>query len=296
MPELPEVETIVRTYRHRLVERRIVHFASTWPRNTRPSAALVRRRIVGRRIERLWRRAKYIVFDLDDGSHLLVHLRMSGRMEWATVDAAGTARRFDPPGPKGQEPPRHARAWWDLDDGHRLWFCDARKFGRIVHTRDFVAATAGLGAEPLDDAFTPEALQALLLARRRRLKPLLLDQAVVAGLGNIYVDEALHGAGLHPLMPSDRLRDGEIDRLHAAIRDVLRRAIAANGTSFDWIYPDGRMQEHLAVYGRAGEPCRRCGARIEMLRVGQRGTHVCPRCQRVPSRTRTRRRGDRTYT
>lgn len=295
MPELPEVETIVRTYRERLEGRRIVHFASTWPKNTQPSAALVRRRIVGRRIERLWRRAKYIVFDLEDASHLLVHLRMSGRLEWAELVAARSVPRSNAYSPPAPDAPRHARAWWDLDDGHRLWFCDARKFGRIMHARGLAAVTAGLGAEPLDDEFTPDALSALLRSRRRQLKPLLLDQAVVAGLGNIYVDEALHAAGLHPLTPSDRLREGEIDRLHAAIRDVLTRAIAANGTSFDWIYPGGRMQEDLAVYGRAGERCRRCGERIEVLRVAQRGTHVCPRCQPPPARGRTRRRAGRTY-
>lgn len=272
MPELPEVETIVRTNRRRIAGRRITAFASTWPRNTLPNAAHVLESIVGRRIERVWRRAKFIVMDLDSREHLLVHLRMSGRFEWA-------ARRDE-----RAEPP-HVRAWWTFDDGSRLWFCDARKFGRILLTDDLPTATAGLGVEPLGRAFTPARLAALLGERRRQLKPLLLDQSVIAGLGNIYVDEALHAAGLHPLAPADGLTPPQIERLHAAIRDVLRRAIRANGTSFDWIYPGGRMQEYLNVYGRADQPCRRCGRPIETLRVAQRGTHICPVCQPAPHET-----------
>jgi formamidopyrimidine-DNA glycosylase len=275
MPELPEVETIVRTYRPHVVGRRVRAFTSHWPRNTVPSAARVREAIVGRTITTLTRRAKFIVFELDDGGHLLVHLRMSGRFEWA-AECDG--------------PPRHVRAAWKFDDGRRLLFCDARKFGRIVYTRDLAAATADLGPEPLARGFTADTLGRVLQHRHRQLKPLLLDQSVIAGLGNIYADEALHRAGLHPLLRSDHLNTDDIRRLHEAIRHVLRQAIRCHGTSIDWIYPGGWMQRRLQVYGRTGEPCRRCGTPIEALRVAQRGTHVCPTCQPLRRRRKPKSR------
>ena len=265
MPELPEVETIVRNCRPRLEGRRIVTFTSRWAKQVSPSAAQVRRALVNRTIMQLTRRAKFIVFHLDDGGRLLVHLRMSGRFEWASDHA---------------RLPAHIRATWDLDDGGRLLFCDARKFGRIIYTRDLAAATASLGPEPLERAFTPAVLKQILHRRRRQLKPLLLDQTVIAGLGNIYTDEALFRAGLHPAMRSHRLNDEQVRGLHTAIRAVLRLAIRHHGTSIDWIYPGGWMQERLQVYGRAGEPCRRCGTSIVALRLAQRGTHICPKCQR----------------
>jgi formamidopyrimidine-DNA glycosylase len=264
MPELPEVETIVRLCRPRLEGRRIRAFATSWPKNCLPSAATVRRAVVGRRICAVARRGKFIVFKLDDGGHLLIHLRMSGRFQWAGAPGAEA---------------NHVRAAWDLDDGGRLLFCDARKFGRIVYTRDFIAFTASLGPEPLARSFTAAALANVLGGHRRQLKPLLLDQTVLAGMGNIYTDEALFRAGLHPKTRSDRLTMRQVRSLHAAIRYVLRLAIRMHGTTLDWIYPEGWMQRRLMVYGRTGQPCRRCGTPIVALRIGQRGTHVCPKCQ-----------------
>lgn len=306
MPELPEVETIVRTCRPLLEGRQIRAFASSWPKGVLPSVPAVRRALVGQTITRLTRRGKFIVFYLDAG-FLLVHLRMSGRFEWADPlraregatntplpprEGAGggsNRRRLNPlptlPLPGGGEsvdarrPPAHVRATWDLDDGQRLLFCDARKFGRIIFTRDLPAATAGLGPEPLERAFTPAVLANLLRTRRRQLKPLLLDQSVLAGLGNIYTDEALFRAGLHPAAKSDRLTDAQVRNLHESIRNVLREAIRRHGTTIDWIYPGGWMQKHLRVYGRTGEPCRNCQTPIVALRLAQRGTHICPRCQ-----------------
>lgn len=269
MPELPEVETIARQVRPHIVGRRIVAFDSSWPKNVTPSLVEVRQLIHGQRVRAVDRRAKYIVLRLDDG-YVLVHLRMSGRL--ACIE-------------NGTPEPPYVRARWDLDDGSRMLFCDARKFGRILCTTDLAAATAGLGPEPLANGFTARALGAILRGRQRQLKPLLLDQSVIAGLGNIYTDEALFRARLHPLTPSQTLRDDEIARLHRAIRGVLRLAIRHHGTSLDWIYPGGWMQRHLNVYGRAGLPCRVCHTPIVALRVGQRGTHICPTCQ-PPSRRR----------
>jgi len=271
MPELPEVETYVNYFRPLLEGRRIVRYVTRWAKQAAPSAAAVRRGVTGKRVARLRRRAKFVVADLVVGQtngrgdgHLLIHLRMSGSFRWA-------ADRAD-------EPP-HVRAFFELDDGNRWLFCDARKFGRIIYTTDFDAAVAHLGLEPLGDEFTLGRFTRLLRERSRLLKPMLLDQALVAGLGNIYVDESLHLAGLHPLRRSDTLTNEEISKLRRTIRSVLRKAISLGGTSFDWVYPDGGMERHLTAYGRAGEPCKKCRTKIERQVVGQRGTHVCPKCQ-----------------
>jgi formamidopyrimidine-DNA glycosylase len=264
MPELPEVETIVREFRPRLEGRRITRFSCRSTKQVSPTVVRVRRAIVGQTIRQVTRRGKYIVFRLSSGDFLLVHLRMSGRLAWAADHPVE---------------PVHVRAAWDLNDGQRLLFCDARRFGRIRYTRDLAAATADVGVEPLDRGFTVRMFERLLRRRARRLKPLLLDQSVIAGLGNIYTDEALFRAGLHPLRRCAGLSRGHIAALHAAIRAVLHEAIRRHGTSIDWIYPGGWMQSHLRVYGRTGEPCRRCRTPIVYLRVGQRGTHVCPTCQ-----------------
>ncbi len=273
MPELPEVESIVRRFRDRLEGRQIADFVSHWPRQCWPDAECIRSHVCGRRIARLWRRAKFVVMDLEDAAaagHLLIHLRMSGRFEWSADQPA---------------PPPHVRAEFQLRGGERLLFCDARKFGRVIFRQDLVGLERELGPEPLEAIFTPARLAARLDGRARQLKPLLLDQSVVAGLGNIYADEALFHAGLHPLTRSDRLRGPHIAALHRAIRFVLRKGIRLNGASIDWAYPGGRMQQHFSVYGRAGRPCPRCRTPIAALRVGQRGTHICPRCQ--PRRPRS---------
>jgi len=272
MPELPEVETIVRRLRSSVMGRRIVAFHSRCAKQARPNVAAVRRAVVGQTIAQLGRRGKYIVFYLEHSGFLLVHLGMSGRLGVLSND---------------DQSPRHVRASWELDDGNRLLLSDARKFGRIEHVADLAAATAGLGIEPLSSAFTAAWLAAELRKRSRQLKPLLLDQSLIAGLGNIYVDESLFRAGVHPLTRCDRLDRRQTAALHRAIREVLREAIRYEGTSFDWAYRGGRMQARLKVYGRAGEPCRRCRTPIAYLRVSQRGTHICPRCQPAPRSDRT---------
>lgn len=265
MPELPEVETTVQKLRRRVTGQRIHRFRASWPRQISPSITGVRRAIVGRKVKRLSRRGKYIVFHLDDGSFLLVHLGMSGML---AVGGGGGDR------------PSHLRAVWGLDGDQRLFFCDARKFGRIRWVRDIKEATGGLGPEPLSRSFTVAALHGALHARSRQLKPLLMEQRVVCGLGNIYTDEALFKARLHPLVCSDSLTRAQVRRLHRAIQQTLRQAIRLCGTSFDWAYPGGRMQNRLLAYGRAKEPCKRCGTPIIRTLVGQRGTHFCPACQR----------------
>lgn len=264
MPELPEVETIARRLAPELEGRRIHSFVSHWPRQVLPGLTQATRAMTDRRVLSVSRRGKLLVWTLAPAGFVLVHLRMSGRFEWGEPD------RADPP---------HVRAVWTLDTGRRLLFCDARKFGRIRYADDLAQATAQLGPEPLDSAFTSQHLGDMLAARARHLKPLLLDQSFLAGLGNIYTDEALFRAGLHPLTRSDQLSPDAVRRLHRAIRSVLRTGIQHNGTSLDWIYPGGQMQDFLRVYGRTGQPCPVCATPIRRLVVGQRATHICEHCQ-----------------
>ncbi len=268
MPELPEVETLVRALRPGLVGRRVVAVDVRWPRQAAPSRAALEAGLAGRTVQALGRRGKWLVATLDDGTQLLVHLRMSGRLQWAE--------------PGGGEPP-HVRARFTFDGGPALLFVDARKFGRLWHAASLAAATADFGPEPLDPGFSAGDLAARLAGRRRALKPLLLDQTVIAGLGNIYADESLFRAGLHPLRLAGDLSAGEVARLHRAIRAVLREAIEQQGTSLDWVWPGGHMQERLRVYGQRGRPCPRCATPIAYARVMQRGTHFCPRCQPLPA-------------
>ena len=276
MPELPEVETVARLLAPDVLGREIRAVRAPWKPTVGGSPAAFAKVAVGRRITGLWRRAKYLVFDLEragaaDGC-LVAHLRMSGRfhVEEPSVDC----------GP-------WCRLALTLDDGRELRFVDVRKFGRVLAARRPEDVFGALGPEPLSDAFAPDMLLAELRAKRRHLKPLLLDQSFVAGLGNIYVDESLFQAGLHPLVHANRVSAAKAHALHAAIQGTLRAAIEREGSSFDTFYrtPNGQpgaYQEQFLVYGRGGEPCRRCGATIRRLVVGQRGTHICPRCQPLP--------------
>ena len=265
MPELPEVETIVRRFAPDLVGRRILNFSADWPRQLQPSRAAVQKALKGRVIGVLGRRGKHILMPLDDGRHLLIHLKMSGRL--AFVDE--------------EHRPSHVRARFLLDDGRELRVVGARKFGRLRLVDQVDEALAHLGPEPLDPSLKPARLRTRLDSKRP-LKALLLDQERLAGLGNIYSDESLHRARLHPLRPGASLDAQEAARLLRAIRQVLDLAIRQCGTSLDWIYPGGKMQDYLKVYGRSGQPCPGCRQPIEKIRVAQRSTHFCPRCQPGP--------------
>jgi formamidopyrimidine-DNA glycosylase len=240
------------------------------------SRARFAREVVGAKISAVGRRAKFIVIPLlrggEDAGALLVHLRMTGRLSVVATDAGSRD---------------YLRVALDLDDGRRLLFIDVRKFGRFLWTPEPAERLAELGPEPLGEEFTPAWLRSELAGRRRMLKPLLLDQRFLAGLGNIYVDEALHAARLHPLVRSDRVSSRKAHALHGAIQDTLGRAIRHEGSSFDRFYrtPEGRpgsFQDQFQVYGRQGRPCRRCGRRLVRIVVGQRGTHLCTRCQPAP--------------
>ena len=264
MPELPEVETIARTLRPALIDKTVLSADLRWKRTlAAPSAASFRKRIPGQKITELSRRAKFIHLQLSSAS-LIIHLRMSGDL----LVVLG-----------GYQPEKHDRLLLKLSDDTTLIFTDPRKFGRVWLVDDPMVVFSDLGPEPLSDGFTPIWLHAALHSRRRQLKPLLLDQTFLAGLGNIYTDEALHLARLHPLTLSDSVSASQAEILCHAIRAVLLEGIQHNGASIDWVYRGGDFQNHFRVYGRAGEKCPACGARIERIAVGQRGTHFCPKCQ-----------------
>lgn len=264
MPELPEVETIARTLRPALLGKTILSADLRWPRTlAAPSPAVFKKRLKGQQIESISRRAKFLDLQLSD-SHLLIHLRMSGDL----LVVLG-----------GYRPAKHDRLIAHLSEDTSLIFSDPRKFGRVWLVDDPAEIFRDLGPEPLSEAFTPDWFYSALRLRRRQLKPLLLDQTFLAGLGNIYTDEALHLAKLHPLSLSDSVTKKQAKGLWQAIREVLEEGVRRNGASIDWVYRGGDFQNHFRVYGRTGEPCPVCGTTIERITVGQRGTHFCPQCQ-----------------
>jgi len=277
MPELPEVETIVRDLaRSGIVGTRIRRVRVFWPRIIEgESARSFTRRLTGRRIECIRRRGKYIVIGLSGELSLLIHLRMTG--SFSVTDS-----------PSRRAPHEHVLI--DLEGGYQLRYRDTRKFGRWRIVAEPDRALQHLGPEPLDQRFTLRVFRAALRRRRATLKPLLLNQQFVAGLGNIYVDEALWQARLHPRRLGDTLKPGEEARLYRSIRSVLRKGIRCMGTSLgngrpNFLRPTGARgghQEKLNVFRRTGKPCPRCGTPVQRLIVSQRSTHVCSECQADP--------------
>ncbi len=272
MPELPEVETVVRSLQPLLPGACIVGIDSVWPRAI---ADLQKKRemLIGQRIVAVARRAKYLILHLERGA-LVIHLRMTGKL-------------YPSPSPAANR--KHLSAALALDDGRFLIFEDQRRFGRIYFDLDPQALArrfARIGPEPLDAGFTAESLRQMLHGRRRQIKALLLDQSFVAGLGNIYVDESLWYAGIHPLTIAGDIPAAKVRRLHRGIRLCLRRSIAANGATLrDFRFLGGEKggyTERMLVFRRQGQPCRRCRATIQKQRLAGRGTHFCPRCQRAP--------------
>jgi formamidopyrimidine-DNA glycosylase len=272
MPELPEVETVARDLAAQITGRTITGVRHLdWPRMIEtPDEAGFRAGVANRRVLEVGRRAKWVLVRLEGGLALAVHLRMSGSLVVYPPD-----HPIDP----------HTHLVLGLDDGRQLFFRDVRKFGRVrlLDARGQAELDAHHGVEPLSEAFTPAVLQGILANRGTRIKPLLLDQALIAGLGNIYVDEALWQARIHPERPAAGVKAREATALHAAIQEVLTKSITLGGSSFrDYRNGYGELggnQVSFAVYQRGGEPCQRCGGPIQRMVVAQRGTHVCPTCQ-----------------
>jgi formamidopyrimidine-DNA glycosylase len=283
MPELPEVETIRRQLAPHLEGRTLERVEILDPRWTRPrDAAEVAQRLAGRRVERVGRRGKYLVWTLSGDVHLLVHLRMTG------------ALLFDP-----DVDPAHTRVRLGVDGGHRLIYVDPRRFG-TGHVVDGAAARdaylgARLGVEPLTREFTGVHLRAIARGRSAPVKAFVLDQRRIAGVGNIYADEALFRARIHPLRAAGSLRGAQYEALREAIDHALSAGIEAKGATIDdFRHVDGArgsFQDRFLVHRREGEPCPRCGATIRKLVVGGRGTYVCERCQARPRSGLPPRRG-----
>lgn len=273
MPELPEVETMVRDLAPRVTGRRVVGVEAPFTGGVRyPEYPELVERLVGQQIAGITRRGKYAIFSLSSGDALILHRGMTGSV---------LAR------PSGEPMEPWVRILFRLDDGTELRFQDSRKFGKVFLMEGTGAERPlpweRMGPEPLAGEFTEKVLRERLAGRTALIKPLLLNQEIVAGLGNIYVDETLFLAGIHPERRAHTLSDQEIPRLHAAIRAVLGNAVEGRGTTFS-AYKDiegraGSYQRELNVFHRTGEPCPRCGAPIERSVVGGRGTHFCPRCQ-----------------
>ena len=281
MPELPEVQTVVNDLNAAGLPGVTITGAQVfWPRIiATPSPEVFCQQIKGQTVKSIWRRAKYIVFDFASGDHLLIHLRMSGRLHLISSDAERSKHE-------------HAILFLDdhchLDDHQQLRYHDTRKFGRLYLVHDAETILGDLGPEPLGKGFTTKIFAERLQTRKRLLKPLLLDQKFLAGLGNIYVDEALWEANLHPCRIASSLSEAEAKALYRAIRKVLRRGINNLGTTLGSgrtnFYSVGRRtgnnQEQLNVFRRTGLHCPRCKTMVERIIVGQRSTHICPTCQR----------------
>ena len=274
MPELPEVETIRRDLEARLLGRLITGVVIP-PDSGKPVPVLkgideasFREGVVGARIEGVERRGKYLALRLDTSMLLIVHLRMTGALLHRTSDAP---------------PDRFLRAILRLDDGTELRFTDIRKFGGLWLAEDYSEVTTALGPEPLSEGFTVEGLSKALAGRKAPVKSIILDQRRIAGIGNIYADEACFAAAIDPRRLGVTVTDLEVKALHAAVREVLLRGVESRGASFrDYQDADGKqgnMQMYVKVFRRTGKPCYTCETPIERVKVGGRSTHFCPTCQ-----------------
>ncbi|MDC0357949.1 DNA-formamidopyrimidine glycosylase [Oligoflexia bacterium] len=273
MPELPEVETVVNYIKPLVVGQSLerIRLDPAYPQVLAThTARTLNRKLRGCKVVDVRRRAKYIVFDLEQG-FLVIHLRMTGRLQPVyDLEREGT----------------HLRATFEFKHGNDLFFVDYRKFGRIYYYQDLTLLEERLGLEPLSRAFTAKWLMQEMQARKRMVKPFLLDQSIIAGLGNIYADETLWKAKVHPLATTNNISAAKITALHKAIKLVLRSSIKQNGTTFNsyafGAREAGRFRNKLQVFGRTGLPCKRCRTKIEKTKVAQRGTHLCPQCQMAP--------------
>lgn len=271
MPELAEVEYTAQGMRAQVlgayIERVIIHWAGAI---SHPAPAEFVEGIEGRTIEQVDRRAKLLLVTLSGDRVLTIHRRMTGNLELVEV---------------GEPDHAYLRVDFVLADGRRMNYSDPRKFGRLalITTAELPEILAGFGPEPLEPTFTAALLASIVHGHDRAIKPLLLDQTAIAGLGNIYADEALYQAGIHPLRPASSLSDNEISRLRDAIVAVLISGIEHGGTTFgrhrSFLGEAGTNLDHIKVYKHAGQPCERCGTTIKRIVVAQRGTHFCPTCQ-----------------
>ncbi len=278
MPELPEVETIRRDLEPLVVGRTITHVdvdPATIPLLVGAPIEILRENIVGRTIIEMGRRGKYLMLSLDDGKVFVIHLRMTGRLVWRKRDA---------------DPEKFQRAVIEFENGYDLRWADLRKFGTWRLHNSTAEVIDKLGPEPIDDSLTLKEFRSRLANRTAPVKAVLLDQRRFAGLGNIYVDEALFEAGIRPDTPAGEVTPPATKRLFASARSVLERGIENRGASFK-DYVDGQGEQgtqhmHVKVFRRTGKPCYTCGSEIKRTVVGGRATHFCPKCQPKSRRRR----------
>lgn len=277
MPELPEVETVRKGLEKLVVGKTIKEVTVLWPRIIEaPESELFAHQLIGQKIEKMERRGKFLIFKLTNYD-MISHLRMEGKYETHNPEDDRT---------------KHTHVIFTFTDGTELRYLDVRKFGRMLLTAkdqgENYKGIVALGPEPLPSTFKLKEFQIGLKKHHKAIKPLLLDQRLVTGLGNIYVDEALWEAKIHPEQPADTLRPKEIESLYHAIIDVLGRAVEAGGTTIrtylNALGEAGTFQVSLNVYGQTENPCPRCATPIKKMKVAQRGTHFCPKCQTVKVR------------
>ncbi|MFA5753866.1 MAG: bifunctional DNA-formamidopyrimidine glycosylase/DNA-(apurinic or apyrimidinic site) lyase [Patescibacteria group bacterium] len=289
MPELPEVETIRRDLAEHILNQSVASIHILSAKTAHNPAAFFKKSLQGREFQSVSRRGKLLIFDIRDGDFLLVHLKMTGQLIYidkkrrvAGGHSSGVDRIVDK-----KLPGRHTRVWLEFKNGGRLFFNDLRKFGywKIVGQAELDKILRdNYGPEPLTGLFTVSSLSAVAKGKKVKIKALLLDQKRIAGLGNIYVDEALWLAGIKPTRLAQSLSSAEIKKLWQAINKVIAKAIKYRGTTFS-DYVDSRGQKgnfsnFLQVYGRAGEKCARCGGTIKKEKIAGRGTHYCTNCQK----------------
>jgi len=297
MPELPEVETTIRELKGEIIGLKILDFWTDWPKaikGQKPES--FKNQIKGKRILNISRRAKMLIFDLSDNAFLLAHQKMTGHFLVGKWEYAPRAKRKWQSVDVGHLQDRvndyiHIMFW--LNNGRQLAFSDLRKFGWVSLYKNTklkdIAEIKLLGPEPLSKKFTVDVLKRQLTKTRRPIKQTLMDQKIIAGIGNIYADESLFLSKIHPLTPANKLSFRKIKELHEAIQSTLKIAIKNKGTTIlsgaeEYRLPmgeRGKYQEMRKVYRREGEPCPRCGEKIKRIKIGQRSTHFCPKCQRI---------------
>lgn len=271
MPELPEVETIKNNLLPHLPGRRIIDIELNWKQAVKqPSPDEFHQYLVGQTISGIRRRGKYLLLPLEKGDTLIIHLRMSGSLLLR---------------PAGFESDQFTRTTFFLDNNTELRFRDVRKLGVLYLTKDERSVIGKLGPEPLNPEFTSKILKTQLARRTASIKALLVDQIIIAGIGNMYADEILHASQIHPLRTADSLSDEEIKRIYQAIVDILKSAIVHNGATIrDYIDPSGQSgdaQSFFCVAHRLNQPCPTCTTPITRIVVRGRGTYFCPRCQPI---------------
>ncbi len=263
MPELPEVETVVRRLREPLVGRKFTGVKATWANSVPTGIKNLERYLPDLKIEAINRRGKYLKLELSKGYFLFLHLKMSGDLE---VESSK------------MDPHPHDRTVFKLDNNKELRFRDPRKFGRVYLVQDESVVTGKLGPEPLE--ISREDFTALFKGKKGRLKPTLLNQEFIVGIGNIYADERCFLAGINPKKNISRLKESDLIKLHLAIQKILNKAIKFNGSTFDFVYRGGGFQNHFNVYDRKDDPCKECQTPIKRIVLAGRSTHFCPKCQR----------------